>query len=84
MAAGGAASLLSIAAVPGAAVGVAYVGWKSIRYFTANEDGEETEDGEQTQDGEQVQHGEDKNPITIDANTLITEWQQHFAKHDKL
>lgn len=78
MAAGGAASLLSIAAVPGAAVGVAYVGWKSIRYFTANEDGEETEDGEQ------VQHGEDKNPITIDANTLITEWQQHFAKHDKL
>ena len=78
MAAGGAASLLSIAAVPGAAVGVAYVGWKSIRYFTANEDGEETEDGEQ------IQHGEDKNPITIDANTLITEWQQHFAKHDKL
>ena len=78
MAAGGAASLLSIAAVPGAAVGVAYVGWKSIRYFTANEDGEETEDGEQ------VQHGEDKNPITIDANTLITEWQQHFAKHDNL
>ena len=77
MAAGGAASLLSIAAVPGAAVGVAYVGWKSIRYFTANEDGEETEDGE-------VQHGEDKNPITVDANTLITEWQQHFAKHDKL
>ena len=78
MAAGGAASLLSITAVPGAAVGVAYVGWKSIRYFTANGDGEETEDGEQ------VQHGEDKNPITIDANTLITEWQQHFAKHDKL
>ena len=42
VATGGAASLLSIAAVPGGAVGVAYVGWRSIRYFTASGNGEET------------------------------------------